>query len=53
MIFIFYVFVCDHWLYVIMGLYIIIDLGFLFFMCCLGLWVYNPCDMGIIELFIS
>ena len=27
--------VCDHWLY---------DYLFSFFMCCLGLWVYNPCD---------
>lgn len=26
-----------------------------YFLCvvCFGLWVYNPCDMGIIELFIS
>ena len=48
--------VCDHWLYVIMGLYIIIDLGFSFFIFYVlfwGVWVYNPCDMGIIELFIS
>nr|DAY58474.1 MAG TPA: hypothetical protein [Caudoviricetes sp.] len=28
---------------------------FFHFLCvvCFGLWVYNPCDMGIIELFIS
>ena len=29
------------------------DNPFCLFICCLGLWVYNPCDMGIIELFIS
>lgn len=29
------------------------DNPFFFFICCFGLWVYNPCDMGIIELFIS
>lgn len=34
--------VCDHWLYVIILTY---DYLFSFFMCCLGLWVYNPCDM--------
>lgn len=38
---------CDkdyHWLMIIL---------FCLFICCFGLWVYNPCDMGIIELFIS
>ena len=40
-------FIYYHWFYVI-DLYIIIDLGFSFFICCLGLWVYNPCDMEII-----
>ena len=45
--FYFYVLLWDHWFYVI-DLYIIIDLGFSFFICCLGLWVYNPCDMEII-----
>lgn len=29
------------------------DNPFCLFICCFGLWVYNPCDMGIIELFIS
>lgn len=37
-------FIYYHWLMIIL---------FSFFICCLGLWVYNPCDMGIIELFIS
>ena len=47
-IFYFVCVVCDHWLYVII---IIIDLwlSFFSFLCvCFGLWVYNPCDMGII-----
>lgn len=48
-------FVCvvgDHWLYVIYILSLTYDYPF-HFICCFGLWVYNPCDMGIIELFIS
>lgn len=35
--------VCDHWLYVI-----ILTYDFHFLGVVLGLWVYNPCDMGII-----
>lgn len=51
-------FVCvvgDHWLYVIYILSLTYDNLFFYFLCvvCFGGWVYNPCDMGIIELFIS
>lgn len=38
-LFIYYFYDDYHWLMIIL---------FYLFICCFGLWVYNPCDMGII-----